>query len=88
METVAPQNAVQAAKAASLLKQQIQRVIKGKDEVIDKVLIALLAGGHVLVEDLQSWEKPLWPIAWLNRSTADSREFNLPRIYCLPMYSG
>lgn len=34
------------------LKQAIGRVIKGKDEVVDKVIMALLAGGHVLIEDL------------------------------------
>ncbi len=34
------------------LRQNIQRVIRGKDRVIDDILIALAAGGHVLLEDL------------------------------------
>ena len=34
------------------LKQSIGRVIRGKDDVIDKVLVCLAAKGHVLIEDL------------------------------------
>ncbi len=35
-----------------LVKQEIKKVVKGKDEVIDKVLAAMLAGGHILLEDI------------------------------------
>lgn len=31
---------------------QVRQVVKGKDEVIQKVLAAILAGGHVLLEDI------------------------------------
>ena len=34
------------------LRTNMARTIKGKDEVIEQVLCALLAGGHVLIEDL------------------------------------
>lgn len=34
------------------ITQNIGRVIKGKDDVIEKVVICLLCGGHVLLEDL------------------------------------
>ena len=34
------------------LRANIRRTIKGKDEAIDQVLICLLAGGHLLLEDL------------------------------------
>ena len=34
------------------LKENIGRIILGKDEVIDQVLITLVAGGHLLLEDL------------------------------------
>src|SRR5262249_19950046 len=34
------------------IKGNIGRVIMGKDEVIDQVLVALVAGGHLLLEDL------------------------------------
>lgn len=32
--------------------QEIQKVIVGKNEIIEKVLMAILAGGHVLMEDV------------------------------------
>lgn len=34
------------------VKNEIKRVVKGKDMVIDKVLAAMLAGGHILLEDI------------------------------------
>ncbi|HYL10809.1 MAG TPA: MoxR family ATPase [Candidatus Acidoferrales bacterium] len=38
--------------AIALLQQSIARVIKGKDEAIELALIALFAGGHLLIEDV------------------------------------
>lgn len=32
--------------------QEIAQVVKGKDEIIEKVVAAILAGGHVLLEDI------------------------------------
>jgi len=40
------------ASTASRLRQNIQKVIVGKDEVIDLALIALLCEGHLLLEDV------------------------------------
>lgn len=34
------------------IQQEIKKVIIGKDEVIEKVLMAILSGGHVLLEDV------------------------------------
>ena len=34
------------------LKDNIKLVIKGKDEIIDKVIICLLSSGHILLEDV------------------------------------
>jgi MoxR-like ATPase len=34
------------------LRQNIERTIKGKTDAVDKVIICLLAGGHILIEDL------------------------------------
>lgn len=34
------------------VRNSVKRVIHGKDEVIDMVLCAVLAGGHVLIEDI------------------------------------
>jgi MoxR-like ATPase len=38
--------------AAERVKANIKRVIVGKDEVIDLVLVALLSDGHILIEDV------------------------------------
>ena len=40
------------AKQAAQLKQAVATVIRGKDEAIELALIALLAGGHLLIEDV------------------------------------
>jgi len=34
------------------LRQNIARVIQGKDDVIDRLTVCLVAGGHLLIEDL------------------------------------
>ena len=37
---------------ADALRANIAKVVVGKEDVVDKVLAALLAGGHVLLEDV------------------------------------
>lgn len=34
------------------VKNEIKKAVKGKDEVIEKVLATMLAGGHILLEDI------------------------------------
>lgn len=34
------------------VKEEIKKAVKGKDHIIDKVLATMLAGGHVLLEDI------------------------------------
>ena len=41
-----------AGQALDRLRANMQQTIKGKDDVIELVLVALVAGGHVLIEDL------------------------------------
>jgi len=45
-------NATHAAAQIAQLQRTIARVIKGKDEVIEMALTALLARGHLLIEDV------------------------------------
>lgn len=40
------------AETATRLRQNIQKVIIGKDEIIDMALIAILTNGHLLLEDV------------------------------------
>ena len=44
--------AAPAGGALGRLRENLCAVIRGKDRVIDELLVALLAGGHVLIEDV------------------------------------
>lgn len=64
---------------ADSLRGNISRVIVGKEEVVDKVLAALLAGGHVLLEDVPGTGKTL-----LSRALARSLDGRFSRIQFTP----
>ncbi len=53
---MSPQDSVPSPEAVrsafARVKENIRRVIRGKDTVIDDTLVCLLAGGHLLIEDL------------------------------------
>jgi MoxR-like ATPase len=49
---VAAPQMTQAKEALSRLRANMRLTIKGKDDVIDQVLVCLVAGGHLLIEDL------------------------------------
>ncbi len=46
-------------KKVSLLKKEIQKVIVGQDIVLEEILVALLAGGHCLLEGVPGLAKTL-----------------------------
>jgi len=50
--TAKPVPAPRVKEILQRIKDNIGRVILGKDEVIDQVLVTLVAGGHLLLEDL------------------------------------
>lgn len=49
------------------VKDEIKKVIRGKDDVLDMVLCTLLAGGHILLEDIPGVGKTTLAVA-LSRS--------------------
>ena len=53
------------------LKQNIGKVIVGKDEVIELALIAMLCKGHVLIEDVPGTGKTTMAHRPLSKSTAE-----------------
>ncbi|MCR5654191.1 MAG: MoxR family ATPase [Lachnospiraceae bacterium] len=53
--------------ALTQVKNEIRKVVRGKDDVIDMVLCTLLAGGHILLEDIPGVGKTTLAVA-LSRS--------------------
>ena len=37
---------------AIAVMQEVRKAVKGKDEIIEKVMMAVLAKGHILMEDI------------------------------------
>ena len=58
-ETMACDIGSQALRAVSALRKEIAKALIGQNAVIDQVLIALLAGGHVLIEGVPGVGKTL-----------------------------
>ena len=46
-------------KSAAIIAE-ITKAVIGKNDIVEKILMAVLAGGHVLMEDIPVWEKPPW----------------------------
>ena len=64
---------------ADALRANIAKVVVGKEDVVDKVLAALLARGHVLLEDVPGTGKTL-----LSRALAASMDGRFSRIQFTP----
>lgn len=63
----------------SILKENLARTIVGKEKAIKLVLVALLSGGHALLEDVPGVGKTL-----LAKSLAKSINGKFQRIQCTP----
>ncbi len=61
------------------LKENIGLRIVGKDKVIDRLIVALLTGGHVLLEDVPGVVKTS-----LAKALSDSLALSFSRIQCTP----
>jgi len=68
-----------ATKAARLLIENVERVIRGKRDAIEAATTALLAGGHLLIEDVPGVGKTM-----LGRSIARSIRGSFKRIQATP----
>lgn len=61
------------------VKDEIKKAVKGKDEVVEKVLAAMLAGGHILLEDIPGVGKTT-----LAMSIAKSMSLSYKRVQFTP----
>ncbi len=61
------------------LKENMEQRIVGKGEVIDKIILTLLSGGHLLLEDVPGVGKTT-----LAKALADSLSLSYARIQCTP----
>lgn len=64
---------------AAKLKESMEQRIVGKEDVIDKLIISLLARGHVLLEDVPGVGKTS-----LAKALSDSLALSFARIQCTP----
>ena len=76
-ESVAPEQVEAAMAVARRIADNIQRAVKVRDEVLERMLIALLAEGHVLVEDYPGVGKTA-----LARSLSRSIDCAFARVQC------
>ena len=75
----ASQQATQFCAAYDKIKTEISKMMVGQDDVIDGVLTALMAGGHVLLEGVPGLGKTI-----LVRSLGEELDLNFSRIQFTP----
>jgi MoxR-like ATPase len=69
----------QVKQAAAKVKENVERVIVGKGDVVELAIVALLCEGHLLLEDVPGLGKTV-----LAKSLAKSLGCSFRRIQCTP----
>ena len=50
-------------RTSELILQEVKKAVIGKDELLEKILMAILANGHILMEDMQG--RLRMPCIWI-----------------------
>jgi len=69
---------------ALAIEGELAKLIVGQRELVRSVLIALIAGGHVLLEGQPGWARRCWCGPWAGRSTSNSRASSSRPTLCRP----
>ena len=62
----------------------LEKVIVGKRQVIETIIVGLLCQGHVLIEDVPGVARRYWRAVWRNHWVARSTVFS-SRLICSPV---
>src|ERR1700755_3033442 len=76
-DSVGPQQVDAAGSAPRRIGENIQRAVKVRDDILETVIVSLLAEGHILVEDYPGVGKTA-----LARALARSIDCQFARIQC------
>lgn len=68
-----------ASQLAQALRQELHKAVIGQHEVVEGLLTALIAGGHVLVEAFPVSARHCWYAPWHAASAGSSHESSSPR---------
>lgn len=61
---------------------EVEKVVKGKRDIIIKVYAAILAGGHILLEDIPGVGKTTLATAFARTLDINITESSLHRMFC------
>jgi len=69
------------------IRSEVAKVIVGQEKLVDRLLLALATGGHILLEGVPGLAKTL-SVNTLSKALAStSGAFRSPRTFCPPMSS-
>jgi len=50
--------------AQERIREQIRTVVIGQEDVVEQLLVSILAGGHCILEGSRDWQKRCWFRPW------------------------
>ena len=61
--------------------EQINKIILGKEKIVREVMLAFLANGHVLLEDIPGLGRQRWHLLFRNLWIFSTRGYSLLRMF-------